>query len=395
MGRRSLLGIGMAGAISGLAGCGTIRTGIDDTLPAGPDLLIGACLELTGANAIVGTSAKRGLQVALDQINADGLRINGKRCKIRLDIQDNKSSPDTAAAVISEFITGSRVTAVIGGAIAATSTAMSPIAEKHQVPMLSLAAADSIVKPVTQHRFVFKLGPNATDIADLMGQDLSASKITSIGIMAESSAHGDAGVAALLDATKQYGISVPKAAVRLPLNATSYRAQAEQLAASHPEAIVVWSQAPTALAAATALQHAGYLGQLYFDTGAVADDAIDLSKNAALRGAKFVAPLMMSAGGDLPNSAPGYARRVFFNNFNRQFGPISTYAVFAADALSMVGTAAERAVDLTRLRVRNGLERAPFYLLGGAYTFSTINHGGVGPDQLTMLRLTSGGWTRV
>ncbi len=396
MGRRSLLGVGLAGAVAGLAGCGkSSDTGITERLPEGPELVVGVCLELTGAASVVGDSAKRGLAVALEQINAEGLRIGGKRCKIQLEFHDNKSDPDTATAVLTELANDTRVSAVIGGALANTSVAMSAVAEKRQIPMVSLAAADSIVKPVPQHRFVFKLGPNAANVAELIAQQLADNHLTNIAVMAESSPHGDAGLAALIEATKPVGVTIPKAAIRLPLNATSYRAQAEQLASAHPKAVVIWSQAPTSLAVANALQKAGYLGEMYFDAGAAADDAIDIAKNTAMRGANFVAPLIMSADGGLANSAPEFARRVFFNNFNRQYGSISSYAVFAADALTMVGTAAERAADPTRVRLRNGLERAPFYLLGGAYTFSTINHGGVGPDQLAVLRLNNGGWTRI
>ncbi len=392
--RRTLLGAGFAGTIAALAGCADQRIGTQDNLPSGPDLVVGACLELTGANAVVGGSARRGLQVALDEINADGLRIGGKRRKIQLLIRDTQSDPAAAAAAIDELITSDQVVAVIGGAIAATSTAMSAVAEKRQVPMLSLAAADSIVKPVPQHRYVFKLGPDASSVADLLIAQLHAARITTIGLLAEGSEHGDAGLAAVTDAARQAGITIgPKA--RLPLNSADYSAEANQILSGRVKATIIWSQAPTALVAATTLRHGGYVGDLYFDTGAAADDAIDLKNNPVMGGAMFVAPQILSADATIANSTTNYARQVFFNDFNRQYGPISSYAVFGADALRLIGTAAERAVDPTRLRLRNGLESAPFYLLGGAYTFSTINHGGVEPDQLSVLQLEASGWSRL
>jgi branched-chain amino acid transport system substrate-binding protein len=390
--RRTLLGAGFATALAGLAACGDQQISAQAKLPSGPDLVVGVCLELTGANAVVGNSAQRGVQVALDEINANGLRVGGKNRKIKVVVRDTKSDPDTATKVIEELI-GEQVTAVIGGAVAATSAAMSPIAEKQQVPMISLAAADNIVKPVPKHRFVFKLGPDASNVAELIATQLEAQHSMNIAVLAEDSPHGDAGLAALTDAARVHNITISGHA-RLPLTTADYRSQADQVVTSKVKAVVVWSQAPVALAAATALRQVGFVGGLFFDTGAAADDAVDKKNQQVMAGAQFVAPEIMSADSQVANSATNYARQVFFNDFNRRFGPMTSYALFGADALRMIGTAAERTTDPTRLRLRNGLESAPFYLLGGSYTFSTINHGGVEPDQLAVLRLDPAGWRR-
>jgi hypothetical protein len=108
----------------------------------------------------------------------------------------------------------------------------------------------------------------------------------------------------------------------------------------------------------------------------------------------FVAPLIMSPGANLPNTPTNYERDAFFTDYSRRFGMISSYAVFGADALQLIATAAGRTSEPTRLRVRNGLESAPFALYGGAYTFSTINHGGVEANQLAVLQLLPSGWSR-
>jgi branched-chain amino acid transport system substrate-binding protein len=334
------------------------------------------------------------VQVALDEINATGLRVGGKNRKLRMVVHDTRSDPGTATQVMEDLISAEKqVTAVIAGAVAATSAAMSPVAEKHQIPMISLAAADNIVKPVPNHRFVFKLGPDAANVADLLIAELAAENSRNIAVLTEDSPHGDAGLAALTDSARSAGITIGGHA-RLPLATTDYRAQADQVVTSKVKAVVVWSQAPVALAAATALRKIGFLGGLFFDTGAAADDAVDVKNNSVMDGARFVAPGIMSADSQMANSATNYARQVFFNDFNRRYGAMTSYAIFGADALRMIGAAAERAGDATRLRLRNGLESAPFYLLGGSYTFSTINHGGVEPDQLAVLRLDAAGWRR-
>ena len=231
-------------------------------------------------------------------------------------------------------------------------------------------------------------------MADLLVAHLAATGVRTVGVLAEASAHGDAGLAALTDSGRANGVTV-KFHARLPLNSTDFHTQAALLVDAGVPAVVIWAEAPLALAAATATRKAGFLGARYFDTGAAAEDAIDLANNAVMGGSMFVAPLIMSPDAELGNNSMSYARQVFFNDFTRRYGSMSAQAIFGADALRMIGTAAERAVDPTRLRIRNGLESAPLYQLAGSYMFSTINHGGVLPDQLALLRLSATGWERV
>jgi len=80
------------------------------------------------------------------------------------------------------------------------------------------------------------------------------------------------------------------------------------------------------------------------------------------------------------------------DDYTRRYGSISGLAVYAADAVNLLAASAARYGSTSPLRIRNALESFPFSGLAGTYSFSTINHGGVDPDLLTLFRLDMAGW---
>src|SRR5690349_9254531 len=92
-----------------LAGIGGCQAG------QGPadEVVIGADLELTGADAASGAVYAQALRMRVDQVNQDGLLGNRH---LRLDIRDNRSDPATSAANIGALTADRAVRAVVTGA---------------------------------------------------------------------------------------------------------------------------------------------------------------------------------------------------------------------------------------------------------------------------------------
>jgi branched-chain amino acid transport system substrate-binding protein len=86
----------------------------------------------------------------------------------------------------------------------------------------------------------------------------------------------------------------------------------------------------------------------------------------------------------------------FFEQYTQLYGAFSGVAVFAADALNLVAAAAESGRTApTRLRVRDELEAAPYDGLAGQYIFSTLSHGGVQADSLSLFQMRRADWVKV
>jgi len=99
---------------------------------------IGVILPLTGEAAKYGQSAKRGLDLALEEINASG-GVRGK--KLSLIYEDSKADPKEGVNAIQKLITIHKVPAIIGAMASSVTLAIAPIAEKNKVVLLSPASS--------------------------------------------------------------------------------------------------------------------------------------------------------------------------------------------------------------------------------------------------------------
>ncbi|HKS99334.1 MAG TPA: ABC transporter substrate-binding protein, partial [Rugosimonospora sp.] len=300
-------------------------------MPAGVDLVIGASLELTGIGATVGQAQRKAITIAQDKLNATGVIVNNRLSRVQVTIQDNASDPTRSAAHAQAFAADPTVLALVGGNLASTAKAMMPIAEQQKIPLLATADADSILRPIAGHRFSFKLGPNAADVAKMLTAAIREQAATKIAIVAELGDHGDSGVAAVTTAANNDGLTVLQT-VRVPVGARDYGEQAQAVTARQPDAVVVWAVAPTSGLVARALRPAGYGGPLFFDAGAASEDGLSALNRAATVNSFMVASSILG-GRPVAVTTPAELAQVdFFEQYTQLFGAFSGISVYAADA---------------------------------------------------------------
>ncbi len=95
---------------------------------------IGFIGPLTGEAAIYGTSPKKGIDLAVEEINAKG-GINGE--KLELIAEDSKCDPKEAVNAISKLVNVDNIRFIIGGMCSSETLAAAPIAESNKVIMIS------------------------------------------------------------------------------------------------------------------------------------------------------------------------------------------------------------------------------------------------------------------
>jgi len=111
---------------------------------------IGEVGTLTGSEASFGISTHRGVELAIRQINASN-GINGK--KLQLQTLDDQGKPEETMAAATKLITQSHVVALVGGHPSSRGLAISPIAQKYQVPLLHSASTHPQVTKVGDYIF--------------------------------------------------------------------------------------------------------------------------------------------------------------------------------------------------------------------------------------------------
>jgi branched-chain amino acid transport system substrate-binding protein len=391
--RRSVLATGLLGGLAAVTASCAARSvaALSAPLPQGEDLMVGACLDLSGAASVAGIAAKRGLQVAVDRLNQSGVTVGESVHQIRLLTRDTGSDPASATAAAKDLVSTDRVIGLITAGATSTSNAIATVAEQASLPMLAANGADSIVRPVVQRRFVFRLPPNAADVAAALVDAILQRGMRKVAVLAAADDNGDAGLAALATATATAGLSLVRSA-RLPLGVKDYQDLARQVLAGKPDAVVVWGVAPVPGIAARALRTSGFSGLVLFDPGAASEDTMSPENFGGTKDCLVISPFILGGPPPAVTTPAASAQRDYFDQYTRLYGTFSGLSVYAADALNLLAGGARRAGSSNHLKIRNGLESVPFDGLAGSYTFSTIDHGGVEASSLRLFRIDRTGW---
>lgn len=131
-------------------------------VPAVAQVKVGVVNSLSGNFAAFGNRYNTGMQVALEEINANG-GINGE--KLELVVQDDRSDAQSALAAL-ESLNKQGVPLVIGSYASGITGPMSKVATRQKLPLIVLGSADdSITKPGSD--YVFRAKHNSTIVANV------------------------------------------------------------------------------------------------------------------------------------------------------------------------------------------------------------------------------------
>lgn len=115
-----------------LAGCAS-SSGSGDG-----DVVLGASLPLTGQLGVFGPSIKAGYAQAIKAINAKGgVSIDGKKRKLKLVVQDNKSDPTVVTSSTKSLVNDDNAQVLLGSVTPTLTIPFSLVAEQLQVPAIS------------------------------------------------------------------------------------------------------------------------------------------------------------------------------------------------------------------------------------------------------------------
>ena len=124
-----------------------------------------------------GQSTQKGVQMAIDEINAAGGILNGRQ--LQVTVEDDQGRPDQAATVVTKLITQNKVVAVLGEVASSNSKAAAPICQRSQVPMISPSSTNETVTQVGDYIFrVCFIDPFQGDVmAKFAANTLKAKKV--------------------------------------------------------------------------------------------------------------------------------------------------------------------------------------------------------------------------
>ena len=149
------------------------------------EIKIGAVLSLTGKGAKYGDAIRRGIDLSLEEVNAEPNR----KAKIKVVYEDSLSEPQKAVSAFNKLIDIDKVPVIIGPVLSNEVLACAPIANQKKVVILNTSAGTEDIRKAGDYVFRNRESafPQAYKIAELCRTTL---KIDNMAIIYSNSPNG-------------------------------------------------------------------------------------------------------------------------------------------------------------------------------------------------------------
>ncbi|QBE65413.1 ABC transporter substrate-binding protein [Pseudoduganella lutea] len=174
---------------------------------AAEPIKIGLMTALSGQSARSGEAITRGLAIAIDEINASGGLLGGR--KLVLVRRDDESNPAKGVVAARELIFREKVAVLFGGLDTPVSLAVVPLANQAKVPFMGAwAAGTAITKNAGQPNFVFRVSA-VDEIVDqaMLDYGMKTFKGRKFGMILVNNPWGESNEKGLREALRQKGLA--------------------------------------------------------------------------------------------------------------------------------------------------------------------------------------------
>jgi branched-chain amino acid transport system substrate-binding protein len=253
-----------------------------------------------------------------------------------------------------------------------------------KTPIISLAAATAIVRPLDDRRkWAFKVVPNDDLMAAAILKYIAKNGVKSLGFIGVSDGYGEGYYGEVSRLAPPLGLTVTSHEVYARAD-TSATGQALKVLATNPDAVFIASAGTPAVLPQEALREKGYGGKIFQTHGIATEEFIKLG-GANVEGAVFSGEAFTIAD-DLPPDDP--FRRVrddFVSAYEKVNGQKpNMFAAHLWDAVALLKAAVPNALTTAkpgtpefRIALRDELERSKnVYLNNGLSTMSATDHNG-------------------
>lgn len=335
---------------------------------------------MTGAASTYGIAERNGIQMAVDQVNANGGLLGNK---VQVEIRDDKADPSVATTQALELVQSQKVNALFGPIINTNALAVAKMSDQLGVPVLgTLGATTPVVYPngtdKPPYQWVYRVLVSSPVQVKALIKYGTAKGWKRWAMMYENDAYGQPTVNDLQAALKGTGGElVSKQAIAV--DATDATAQALAVKASNPDVVLVWTIQAPASKIVSALSASGSTVPI-------------LSSNAQ------VSPQFYQLAGKLANgiistglkaqfdSSP--AVTAFTKSYTEKFKIAPTLWAYASyDAANLYFAVVKKAGGASPAAVRPGLNATTYTGLTGTIGFTAQNHDGLTAKDVEVVKL--------
>jgi branched-chain amino acid transport system substrate-binding protein len=312
--------IGIAALTVGVQGCGQQEP------PKGSSELIvkiGSAAPLTGPQAHLGKDNENGARLAIDEANARGVMIGGKKAKFVLIGEDDQADPRTATILAQKFA-DQQVKGVIGHLNSGASIPASKIYADHGIVQIS-PSATAVAYTAQGFKTAFRVMTNDRQQGKVLGE-YAVKKMGAkrVALIDDRTAYGQGLADEVEKAVKAAGGAVV-AREYTSDRSTDFTAILTSIKGKTPDVVFFGGMDPQGAPMAKQMQGLGLKAKFLAGDGVQTHEFLTLAGSAAqgVTASMPGLPLGQMPGG---NS--------FKERFNAKYGPIQNYAPYAYDAVN-------------------------------------------------------------
>ncbi len=371
------------------AGAAAIAAGIaKPAIAAKEPIPIGYLPALTGPSSSTGIGINRGIQLAVQEINAAG-GIDGRQ--LELIMRDTQSDPTKAVNGAAELTRGEKVSVVFGPVNSGESLAVVPLLARTKTPQVHPCWVDTLTDP-QKYPMCFRNAPTNQQIGDAANRYVvDVLKRRKVAVISDTTGYGTASVNAYVPMLKAKGAEVVYQGNVDAAN-PDLKPELLRMQSAGAEAIMPWSV------------NAGFLsriintrGQMGWDVPIVGQTTLGSGQTKdLLEKPEYWAkvypnnfrPVCYGAGGQLSDRTKAFLERLKSAKIDLSDTLLWWVAVgydsphMIAEAMKNAGTEPERIVGyLNKLKGFPGVY--------GDITFTPQQHNGYPDDEVVMVEANS------
>lgn len=295
-------------------------------------VLIGSVAPLTGPIAHLGKDNESGARLAVDEINAEGLTIGGKKVRLELVSEDDQADPKIATQVAQRLV-DKKVVGVIGHLNSGTTIPASKIYADAGIPQISPSSTNP---SYTQQGFKTAYRVVANDVqqgASLGNFAVESLKVKNVAVIDDRTAYGQGIADEFVKAAEAKGAKVVKREFTSN-TATDFMAILTSIKAAKPDLVFFGGMDAQGGPLAKQMKKLGLEVKLLGADGIYSPEFLKLAGEAAEgHYASFI--------GMPRDQMPGFAS--FNEKFKAKYGEVQMYSPYAYDAVRVMVEAMKKA----------------------------------------------------
>ncbi len=363
--------------------------GSDETAPeaSGDPIVVVTLLSVTGPLANLGDKMRQGMELAVEEINADG-GIDGR--PLEWVFFDPAGDTSTAVDQTRRLIQEEEVDVIVGGGSSSgIALAMKQITEEAGVLFMATEGARAIVQPVEESAHTFKATFNDTEILERTITYWQEQGVSRVAFMPDSSGFGQSALEVLEELA-------PEAEIELSVEsydpaATDLTPQLSRLAEDDPDAYLAWTATPSGV---VFINNAAQLGlnetaTIQHGFGFVDERFMEQAGDSSV-GTILTSP-KLPAYDQLPDDdAQKPVITDFVEAFETSYGEMpNVFAGQTYDGMMLVADAISQAGATDGATLASTLEdMEPYTGVTGTYDYSPDDHGGLAAEDAAIIEWT-------